>query len=242
MYFTTCSPLAEVLLRMRRRLLFAAWIAAAGAPMHVSRAQDSLRVLSHTPTTASPSSIVTVTFDRPIAGAMDTLPPSRVFRIAPDIAGTLTWRDPTTIRFVPSKPLQPGTEYTVTIDTSARAVDGSRLGAPFHFSYRVTGPQLLLRSFDRFVGFLKDTLAPDGRIELLYSAPVDLARLAGAMRIELTGCPGAGTIAYHPLLQRPLSPNDPIAFRQAGGYQHDSIADRFRSLVELEPVGPLPVE
>ena len=139
-------------------------------------AQDTLRVLWHSPSdTTGPSSVVTVMFDRPVAPALDsTIRAASVFHIEPAVPGTAVWRDPITIRFVPAAPLQPGTRYTVTIDARLQAPDGSRIAAPSSFAFRVFGPRLLERSFNVYGA---DTLAPDGRVQLLYSAPIDLARL-----------------------------------------------------------------
>jgi hypothetical protein len=167
------------------------------------------------------------------------MPAVRLFPIAPEVAGSVVWRDPLTIRFIPAAPLTPGTRFTVTLDATIRAVDGARLAAPYRFSFRVSGPRLMARSFDRSGA---DTLAPDGRMRLLYSAPVDLERLQRGARLELSGCPSATTVTLRALRQRPIAPEDPDAFRWAGGYQRDTIADRFRTVVELEPAAPLPLE
>ena len=208
-------------------------------------AQDSLHVLYHTSgDTVPPSSIVTVMFDRPVAGALDsTVSAARVFHIEPNVAGSVVWRDPVTIRFIPSGALTPGTRYVVTIDSALRAEGGVRLGAPYDFSFRVAGPRLTARSFDRFTG-RADTLAPDGRVSLLYSAPVDIERLRRGTRIELSRCPAPADsiVPYRVLRQRPLARDDPSSFQYAGGYQRDSIADRFRTVVELEPITILPLE
>ena len=72
-----------------------------------------------------------MTFDRPVAGALDAaVDPSKIFTIAPAIAGKLEWRDPITLRFTPAALLVPATEYTVTINNDFAAMDGSRLEAP----------------------------------------------------------------------------------------------------------------
>ena len=63
-----------------------------------------LRVLRVVPAgEASPTTAVTITFDRPVAGSLDrTVDPRAVFRIAPVVAGTVDWRDPVTLRFRPA--------------------------------------------------------------------------------------------------------------------------------------------
>src|SRR6476469_4858710 len=104
----------------------------AAGPLH---AQDTLTVLRHAPSdTASPGNVITVTFDRPVAGRLDaTIEAARIFRIEPAIKGTVEWRDPITIRFIPDEPITPGTDVLVVIDTAFRAIDGSRLVRPYRF-------------------------------------------------------------------------------------------------------------
>jgi len=79
-----------------------------------------LRVLRVVPSgDASPTTAVTVTFDRPVAGSLDrTVEPRAVFGIAPAVDGAVDWRDPVTLRFRPALPLAPNTSYTVTVANS----------------------------------------------------------------------------------------------------------------------------
>src|SRR3989441_7042423 len=71
-----------------------------------------LRVLRVTPTDrAAATTIVAVTFDRPVAGSLDaSVDPKRIFAITPAVAGRVEWRDPITLRFTPAAPLSPATE------------------------------------------------------------------------------------------------------------------------------------
>ena len=80
---------------MRLSTVIAAVVLANPRPGTSLTAQGTLRVLRHTPgDVAAPSSIVTVMFDRPVAGALDaTTPAARLFHIAPNVAGSVTWRD-----------------------------------------------------------------------------------------------------------------------------------------------------
>ncbi|HTI64147.1 MAG TPA: alpha-2-macroglobulin family protein [Gemmatimonadaceae bacterium] len=207
-------------------------------------AQGSLRVLWHSPAdTAAPSGIVTVMFDRPIARALDSIvSAARVFRISPAIAGAVAWRDPVTIRFIPREPLTPGVRYTVTIDTVLRAADGARLDAPYSFEFRVKGARLMARSFDQFRNARSDTLAPDGHVALLYTAPVDAERLGRGARLELRQCPSERSIPLRVTRQRPLARGDEYGFQWEGPWPRDTLADRFRTVVELEPTEPLPLD
>src|SRR5690242_3400551 len=117
-----------------RLLRAVAALVLAAAPL---RAQDDhLQVLRHTPLdTAGPATVVTVAFDRPVAGGLEsTIPAERVFHMEPSVAGRVEWRDPAAIRFVPKEPLVPGRVFTVTVDTVVRGMDGSRLVQPYHFT------------------------------------------------------------------------------------------------------------
>jgi hypothetical protein len=128
---------------MRRFVVFMAGLLATAGPGLLD-AQDTLRVLWHAPgDSATPSSTVTVMFDRPVAGALDSsVRAATVFHITPFVAGAVFWRDPVTIRFVPSEPLSPAVRYTIAVDTTVRAADGARLAAPYRFEFRVAGPRL----------------------------------------------------------------------------------------------------
>lgn len=200
-----------------------------------------LQVLRHMPAdTASPGSVITVTFDRPVAGRLeDMVPAERVFHVAPATPGQVAWRDPITIRFVPDEPLLPGSSYAITVDTSFRAIDGSRLATPYRFTFRVPGPRILARDFEQsgYYGILP----VNGRIRLVYSAPIDAQVLAQGARVELQKCTPA-LVRFRFLGQREIAESDPYTFQQAGGWERDTLADRFRRVVELEPETPLPLE
>jgi uncharacterized protein YfaS (alpha-2-macroglobulin family) len=207
----------------------------------------ALQVLRHTPgDTATPGNVITVTFDRPVAGQLGaTVDPARIFHLSPAIPGRVEWRDPVTIRFIPDQPLTPGTRIAVTLDTTFRAFDGSRLAKRWAFAFRVPGPRLLARSFgDDDSPGAPATLPLDGGIQLLYSAPMDLARLQSGAHIELAAqCTGgARTVALRAVRQRTVSKDDPWEFHAAGGWNRDTTADHFRRVVELKPAQPLPLE
>ena len=224
-----------------RLLSFAIALAATAASLHAQ--DDTLHVLRHAPSdTASVNSVITVTFDRPVAGALDaTVAAEKLFRIVPAISGRVAWRDPVTIRFVPDEPLVPGTRFTVTIDTAFRALDGTRLTRPYEFSFRVPDARLLARSFGGDYRYSPAMLPYDGKMTLLYSAPVDLAMLQRGVRLEFKDCPAArAAVPLRVARQRPIGEGDPQRFSYAGGWDRDTVADRFRRVVEIEPVSPLP--
>ena len=146
----------------------------------------TLRVLRVAPTSpADPTSAVTVTFDRPVAGQLDgTVDPRTIFTIAPAVPGTVEWRDPITLRFTPSAPLAVNASYTVTVATGFQAMDGSRLAAPYQFTFRVGGPRILDAGpvnapwGPRYLG-------ADAQFELVVSAPADLGDVGRLVYLEL---------------------------------------------------------
>ncbi|MFN2567597.1 MAG: alpha-2-macroglobulin family protein [Gemmatimonadaceae bacterium] len=220
-----------------RRLLVA--LLAFAPPLAAQDGRDTvLRVLRRTPhDRVTPGAYVTVTFDRPVAGALDrSVDAAKIFRIEPMVAGTVAWRDPITIRFLPLEPLAPGREFTVTVDTGFRAIDGSRLAARYKFTFRVPGPALLAHAPRRDRG---QVLAPGQKIHLLYSAPIDLAALGRVTRLEF-GCTGQPRIKLTPVTQRPVRESDGYEFQYAGGWDRDTVADRFRRVVELVPEAEVP--
>ena len=201
-----------------------------------------LRVLRVTPAdTAAASAVITVTFDRPVAGALDAaVDPSKIFTIAPAIAGKLEWRDPITLRFTPATLLAPATEYTVTINNDFAAMDGSRLEAPYHFSFRVHGPMALTgapASPDQDALHLK----PDAQFEIVWSTPVDLGTVSKRVYIAFDNdCPATLMVRMRAVSQRPVNEQDSWRYREAGGWQRQRGGDALRRVVKLVPTEPLP--
>lgn len=221
-----------------RLLLAALLVLSATAPS----GREPLKILRTAPAgDAAPTSVVTVTFDRPVAGSLDrSVDPKTIFTIDPAVPGRLEWRDPVTIRFTPAAMLAANTQYTVTVTSTFAAMDGSRLEAPFHFTFRVRGPRLLAGSpvsARRQAKFV----TPTTRFELVYSAPADLERLAATTHLEFNeSCPGPRLIRLKPLGQRPITATDSWEYKAGGGYRRDRSADTVRRVVSLAPEVPLP--
>ena len=209
---------------------------------YTTSAQPPLKVLRTAPADeAAPTSVVTVTFDRPVAGSLDrTVDPQAIFTIDPAVKGHLEWRDPVTIRLTPAAPLAANTQYTVTIAGTFAAMDGSRLERPYRFTFRVRGPRLLTGSpvsGNRHPKFV----TPATRFELVYSAPADLEQLAATAHLEFSGsCAGRRVIRLRALEQRLITSKDSWEYKEAGGYQRDRSADSLRRVVSLTPEAPLP--
>lgn len=168
---------------------------------------------------ASPTAVVTVTFDRPLAGSLDrSVDPRAIFALAPATQGTLDWRDPVILRFRPAAPLTPNAAYTVTIANRFEAMDGSRLGASYTFSFRVRGPRVLAgapvgpNQRARF-------LTPDTRFDLVVDAPADSSAVTRSACVELDKrCASPGVIRLALASQRPIAADDGgSSGRRAGG-------------------------
>ncbi len=219
--------------RLPTAFLLASVVLSDAGPLHV------LRTTPASP--ADPFDVVTVTFDRPVAGGLDqTVDPTAIFDIAPAVAGTVEWRDPVTLRFSPSAPLTPGATYVVTIRSSFAAMDGSRLDEPFHYTFTVSPPKVLegspagVRAVPRYLG-------TEPVFSVLLSAEPDVDELARNASIRL-GC-GGGTVALRPAGTPPrrIGPDDPGSFRWAGvrGWPAPDSAHDLRRVVDLVPAEPL---
>jgi uncharacterized protein YfaS (alpha-2-macroglobulin family) len=211
----------------------------AGVAIYVADPGDPLRVLRATPTSeAGPASIVTVSFDRPVAGSLDrTVDPAPIFSIAPRIEGKLEWRDPITLRFTPNSLLEPGTSYTVTLAPTFEAMDGSRLEAPFQYTFRVRGPEVLATSVSRGDA---QYYPPDPKFSLVVSAPVDPAVVERSVFLEFTSTCAVRTVRTRVTGQREIKEEDGWEYREAGGWERNRAVDGLRRVVELEPAAPLP--
>ncbi len=202
-----------------------------------------LQVLAASPTGDAPlSAPIQVIFDRPVAGSLDrSVDPAPLFHIEPSVPGRAEWRDPVTLRFLPTAPLEPGKSYTVTIANSFEAMDGSRLKEPYTYTFSVMGPQVLTglpvsgEEHPKYLG-------PDATFELVVSAPLDRNELRGLAYLDFDQqCRAPGIIKLSVTAQRPLKDNDPWQYKEAGGWERDRSADPLRRVLELTPERKLPL-
>ncbi|HUR80144.1 MAG TPA: Ig-like domain-containing protein, partial [Thermoanaerobaculia bacterium] len=68
------------------------------------------------------------------------------FKIDPAVKGTLRWSGTTTLIFTPDKPLPYATEYSVTIDKSAKSINGNTLDQPYQWTFST--PAIRLKNTD----------------------------------------------------------------------------------------------
>ena len=206
-----------------------------------------LGVLRTTPESpADPGAEITVTFDRPVAGGLESsLDPDSVFRIAPAVAGRLEWRDPMTLRFQPDAPLQPEAGYTITIVRGLTAMDGSVLERPYSHTFRVAAPAVL----DASPGSPHGSKVPAEHLQnspvfrLLVSAPADGSTLERHASITLSRACGSARIPLRVNAQRPIDDTDPPSFAWRNRvYRRSGSANDLRRVIELSPATPLPYD
>ena len=203
---------------------------------------QSLRVLRTSPTSpADPTTDVTVTFDRPVAGQLDgTVDPRTIFSIMPPVEGKVEWRDPITLRFTPASPLPTNAAYVVTVANTFQAMDGSRLAAAFRFTFRVGGPRVYVAA-PADAPWGPRYLKPDARFELVVSAPADLGAVGRMVYLELdNSCNAPGVMHLNPVTQRPVNDSAPPLYRYAGGWQARLRSAGLRRIIRLVPERPLP--
>ena len=201
---------------------------------------SALKVLRVSPQNAGESTDdITVTFDRPIAGGLDsTVDPKTFFTITPRVAGRLEWRDPVTIRLHPSAPLPAGVTYTVRIANTFKAMDGSQLDAPYAFSFRIRGPKILDASpVNQWSSPLY--LTPSTHFTLLVSSPASLSLLAGLISTDVGKCVRGKTIRLRPIAQRRIGKQDE-RWRYYGTWTGGDTTKDLRRVIELAPVESLP--
>src|SRR5438270_11175614 len=83
---------------------------------YTTSGQEPLKILRTAPADeAAPTSVVTVTFDRPVAGSLDrTVDPKAIFTITPAVPRRLERRDPVTVRRTPAGPAASTIDFTLT--------------------------------------------------------------------------------------------------------------------------------
>ncbi|MBC8087950.1 MAG: hypothetical protein H7Z40_11850 [Phycisphaerae bacterium] len=205
------------------------------------RAQTAdLRILRYTPSdTGMPTSIIDVTFDRPVSGAPNRLhDAAKMMSVAPAVPGVFQWRDAFTVRFVPNAPYKPGTRVNVLLDTAALASGGARTGARHVLPVQFVGARPLAMMIDQRRANTDWASGPLPVFRVLYSTIVDPDSVAQKTRLVFPGSCG-GTIALKVLRQRAVRAGEGNPIERAGGAGRDTVADRFRRVVELQPVDSL---
>lgn len=207
----------------------------------VAATSAPLRVIRSTPVGVSePVTEISVSFDRPVAGSLErAVDPATVMRISPAIPGRYEWRDPVTVRFVPTRRLAAELRVEVTVPTDFEAMDGTRLAEPHRFAFRVRGPGVLAGLPVGPDGGAQH-ITPSQRFEVLYSDSVSLARLGDVAFIEMAVTCTPRVIRLRAAEQRRVAERDAYQFRNAGRWDRDRSLDSLRRVVSLFPRTPIP--
>ena len=79
------------------------------ALLSAQQSSRALNVVGVTPQSATPFSVITISFDAPVFEvARRAVDPARIVRVVPAIQARFEWRDPSTIRIVPTAALTSG--------------------------------------------------------------------------------------------------------------------------------------
>jgi len=193
----------------------------AAAPQSLTRTV-SAELLDTVVTGHSLKAPVSIRFDAP----MDAASVAAALRLAPEAAVTFTWdADGTTLTLAPVKTWAPDTLYTITVDVTARAADGSPMAGPIHAVVLTAKAGTATLSASRMVG---KRVAMDSAfaIHLDRAVAVDAVQAAITTSPAVSGTVTAGTgdgdFVFTP--DAPLSPNTVYRVTLAGLVDNDGIA------------------
>ncbi|HYC61606.1 MAG TPA: alpha-2-macroglobulin family protein [Thermoanaerobaculia bacterium] len=151
-------------------------------------AANGLRIVSAGPVgetaTLAEANEIRVVFSEPMV-VLGKIPQPLIvpfFRIDPAVKGIFRWSGTTTLIFTPDKPLPYATEYTVTIDPSAKSVAGKTLDQPYRWTFNTPTIRLVRTDWYR---------RNNGAvvIGLRFNQPVDAATLVPHLKLETHGHP-----------------------------------------------------
>ena len=140
-------------------------------------AANGLRIVSVGPVgetaTLAEANEIRVVFSEPMV-ALGKIPQpvwAPFFRIAPAVEGTFRWSGTTTLIFTPAKSLPYATEFSVTVDKSAKSLAGNTLDQPYRWTF--TTPTIRLMRTDWYRRANGAVV-----IGLWFNQPVDAAVIA----------------------------------------------------------------
>ena len=115
-------------------------------------AANGLRIINAGPVgetaTLAEANEIRVVFSEPmvVLGKIPDPVTAPYFKVAPAVKGKFRWSGTTTLIFTPDKPLPYATQYTVTVDKSAKSIAGKTLDQPYEWTFST--PTIRLRSTD----------------------------------------------------------------------------------------------
>lgn len=207
-------------------------------------AADGLRIVSAGPVgetaTLEEANEIRVVFSEPmvVLGKIPRPVTAAFFNIAPAVKGTFRWSGTTTLIFTPDKPLPYATEFTVTIDPSARSVAGRTLDQPYRWTFTTPTIRLLSTNWYR-----KGSAVVIG---LRFNQPVDAEALLPHLKLqteahvlELPNVPAEGAAKREKALRAAASDGQPILAFLATEWNHDALGTG-KDLVVLETKPGIP--
>ncbi|MFL6248828.1 MAG: alpha-2-macroglobulin family protein [Thermoanaerobaculia bacterium] len=179
-------------------------------------AANTLRVVSAGPVgetaTIAEANEIRVVFSEPmvVLGRIPQPVTAPFFRIDPAVKGTFRWSGTTTLIFTPDAPLPYATEFTVTVDKTAKSVAGNTLDQPYRWTFTTPTIRLLRAEWYR---------KKNGSviIALRFNQSVDPNTLAAHLKlqtqahnIELPPVPAGGEAKKEKALAAAASDGEPI--------------------------------
>ncbi len=108
---------------------------------------------------------VVLYFDQP----MNQASVEQAFGVEPPVPGNLVWEDASTVKFVPSEPLDRSAGYTVTLGEGITSAEGLTAAQGFSFRFETVGT---LRVTDTYPGAGSTDVPTDGAIRVVFNRPV----------------------------------------------------------------------
>jgi len=160
---------------------------------------------------------ITVGFDAP----MDAASVAAALRVAPDAAVSFTWDSAgKTLTITPVSTWTPDTLYTITVDTTARAADGSPMAAPIQAVVLTAKAGTATLSATKVVG---KRVAVDTAVAIHLDRTAALEAVQAAVQtdpaVSGTVTAGSGTGDYV------FTPDAPLAFNTAYGVTLSGLVD-----------------
>lgn len=149
-------------------------------------AAPTLRIVSAGPSgetaTLAEANEIRVVFSEPmvVLGRIPQPVTAPFFRVSPPVKGTFRWSGTTTLIFTPDQPLPYATSYTVTVDASAKSVNGNTLDQAYSWTFSTPTIRLLSANWYR-------KSSGSVVIALRFNQPIDAATLLPHLRLATAG-------------------------------------------------------
>jgi uncharacterized protein YfaS (alpha-2-macroglobulin family) len=152
---------------------------------------------------ASEVSELSLVFSRPLRKLELAGAPPPALSIAPNIPGRWLWVGTHALHFVPETPRLPGaTAYVVTAPGDLRALDGTALGAAFHFDFTTPRPKLV----DSTPSEGSRGLEPNTTFTLHFNQPIDPDKFHALSKLTASHAGKEQALAFNVVRPDPSEP------------------------------------